>query len=143
MELLNHPLIQAYIGHNAFGELLGMHFEIPNAGNVVYHLTIQKEHLATPIASHGGVIASLMDACLGVCALSMVCTSQRVVSTLELSTRFHAPALLGDVLRAEGMILKAGNRILTSEAKIFNQRNELIASASGTFNAYPIEKAGF
>lgn len=141
--MINHPIIQAYISHNAFGTFLGMEFEIPKEGNVLYTLRVKKEHLATPIASHGGVIVALMDACLGVSALSMVCSSNRVVSTLELSTRFHAPALLGDVLLAEGNILKAGNRIICSEAKIYNQRKELIASAAGTFNAYPMEKAGF
>ena len=144
MEDLNaHFLIKAYIAHNRFGELLGMDFEILSEGEVNYHMEITRDHLATPAASHGGAIAALMDAALGVASLSVVCLSNRVVSTVEMNIRFLRPALLGDELTARASVISRGNRIIVTESKIYNQHNQLVAIGSGTFNAYPMEKAGF
>lgn len=141
-ELNLHPIILSYIQFNEFGKLLGMNFSIQSPGEVMYKLQIQHDFLATPKAAHGGVVASLMDATLGVAALSKVCEFQKVVSTIELTVRYHAPVLIEDSLTAYGSILSAGNRIITSEAKVFNQHKQLVASGTGTFNAYPKEKAG-
>lgn len=142
-DLNAHPIIISYIQFNEFGKLLGMNFTIQTPGEVVYTMKIQRDFSATPKAAHGGVIASLLDATLGVAALSKVCERQKVVSTIELTVRYHAPVLIKDSLTAFGSILSAGNRIIISEAKVFNQHNQLVASGTGTFNAYPKEKAGF
>lgn len=141
-DLQNHPLIQKYIEYNQFGKLIGMDFNVLSAGNIEYHLTIDSDHLATPKAAHGGVIAALMDAALGVAGLSAVCENDKVVSTLEMSTHFLSPALLGDALKAKANVISKGNRILVIEAKVYNQKSQLIAIGNGTFNAYPKEKAG-
>lgn len=142
-ELQYHPLIQAYIDHNHFGQLLGMDFEVLTEGEVVYTMEIREKHLATPVASHGGAIAGLMDAALGVAGLSAVCGSGKVVSTLEMSVRFIAPARLGDLLTVHAKVLSQGNRILVVQADMRSQDDTLIALGNGTLNAYPKEKAGF
>ncbi len=142
-ELLNHPIVQGYINANNFGVLLNMNFELIEPGVIKYTMPIEENHLATPIAAHGGSICALMDATMGVCALSKVIAEYKVVSTLEMKISFIAPALLGDTLSAEANVVKAGKRIIFSEGKIVNQNGKLIATATGTFNAYPAEKAGF
>jgi uncharacterized protein (TIGR00369 family) len=78
---------------------------------------------------------------LGVAALSKVSINKKVVSTIELKMNFLRPALLGDVLLAKGNVVSAGNRLLYVECEVMNQTGDLIAKASGTFNAYPAEKA--
>jgi uncharacterized protein (TIGR00369 family) len=142
MNLNHHPTILAYNSYNNFATLVGMSYEIISAGNVNYCIQITKELLATPFAAHGGIIASLLDASLGVTALSTVCQDDKVVSTIEFSSRFYKPAFENDVLSAYGTLLSKGNRIISCEAKVYNQKNELIALGNGTFNAYPKEKAG-
>lgn len=142
MDLNHHPLILAYNANNSFGEYIGMSFTILSPGLVRYELEIHADLLATPNAAHGGVLATLLDAALGVAALSAVCERNQVVSTIELTTRFHAPTRLGDQLIASARLLSVGKRILVAEGSVMNQRNELVASATGTFNAYPKEKAG-
>lgn len=142
-DLNNHPLILAYIDQNSFGETIGMNFTIKEEGLVVYHLIIQQKHLATPKAAHGGVISALLDATLGVGALSAVCSDGKVVSTVEMKVTFFAPALLHDQLTATSTLIKKGNRLIFLEAVVRNQNNELIAKASATLNAYPKEKAGY
>lgn len=141
-DLKQNSLIQKYIEGNQFGKLIGMNFNILSAGNIEYFMTIDSKHLATPKAAHGGVVAAFIDAALGVAGLSAVCENDKVVSTLEMSIRFLLPAILGDSLTANATVISKGNRILVIEAKIFNQKNQLIATGNGTFNAYPMEKAG-
>jgi uncharacterized protein (TIGR00369 family) len=135
-------LIEKYASQNHFGYLLGMEFQILSPGEIEYRLKIEEKHLATPIAAHGGVIASLVDASLGIACLSKVALLDKVVSTIEFSLKFHKPAVLGAELVAQARVISAGNRILVSETKIYDGVT-LIASASGTFNAYPKEKAGY
>jgi uncharacterized protein (TIGR00369 family) len=139
-DLNQHPLIRQYIAWNAFGRMLGMAFEIPEPGSVVYTMTITPEMLATPVAAHGGSVAALMDATLGVACLSQVCEEGRIVSTVSLTIQYQSPALLGDVLTAKGRVTKAGKRLLFVEGTIVNQKGETIASALATMNAYPAEK---
>lgn len=140
---LKHPLVQGYIKANKFGELLGMEFEILAPGEIIYRMPVTSALLATPIAAHGGAISAMMDATMGVCALSRVLYENKIVSTLEMKISFLAPGVLGDVLLAKAIILKEGKQFLFVEGEIRNQKNKLIAFATGTFNAYPASKAGF
>lgn len=143
IEFINHPLVQGYIKANNFGKLLGMDFDILSPGEIIYKMPVTDQHLATPIAAHGGSISALMDATMGVCALSQVLADNKVVSTIEMKISFIAPGFLGDKLSATASIVKAGKRLLFVEGKIVNQDGKLISSATGTFNSYPAEKAGF
>lgn len=142
-DFLGHPIVKGYIAANQFGELLSKKFDIVGPGEVIYSMKVQEKHLATPIAAHGGSIAALMDATMGVCALSQVIEQNKVVSTIEMKISFLAPAKLGDNLEGTAQIVKNGHRILFVEGLIQNQDGKKIAVATGTFNAYPMEKAGF
>lgn len=142
-DFLQHPIVKGYIAANKFGELLEKDFEIVGPGEVIYSMKVKEKHLATPMAAHGGSIAALMDATMGVCALSQVIEQNKVVSTIEMKISFLAPAKLGDNLKGTAEIVKSGHRILFVEGLIQNQNGDKIAVATGTFNAYPMEKAGF
>lgn len=140
---LDHPIVQGYIKANHFGALLGMHFDVVEQGRVEYKMPITEKHLATPFAAHGGSISALMDATMGVCALSQVIGEDKVVSTIEMKISFVAPGLLDDTLFGTAKIVKTGKRIVFVEGEIKNQDGNLIAFATGTFNSYPSSKAGF
>ncbi len=138
-------LIEQYIANNHFGKTIGMHFEIIEPGLVHYYITIKEEHLATPMAAHGGVISALMDGLLGVTALSVSAKEHHIVSTIEFKINFLSAALVGDTLKGIGKIENQGKRlIVTSGDIICPERNHVvIAKAMGTFNTYPAEKAGY
>lgn len=142
-DLNQHPLILNYCEANRFGDYLGMQFQIIQPGVVDYRMKITENHLATPKSAHGGVIAGLMDAIVGVGALSCVCSQDKVVSTVEMKISFLRPVALNDELYGVSSVLKAGKRLLFIEGKIYNQRKELIAAATSTMNAYPKAKAGY
>jgi uncharacterized protein (TIGR00369 family) len=141
--LNNDPIIQAYKKGNNFGRLLGMEFEITAPGKLIYAIAIDERHLAVPFAAHGGVVASLMDSTLGISALSLVCTEGMIVSTVEMKLNFLAPVRPGEKLRGTSMVLSQGKRIVVTEAEVRNQDHVLVAKGTGTFNAYPKEKAGY
>jgi uncharacterized protein (TIGR00369 family) len=139
-----HPIIKKYIEFNNFGRELGLNFTILEPGVVKHTLTITEKHLATPHTAHGGVTAAMMDAVLGVAALSLVCEEFKIVSTVEFKINYLNPALVGDELSGESIIEQKGNRIVivSGTIKALN-RDKVIAKAIGTFNAYPAEKVGF
>ena len=138
-------ILELYRKHNRFGELMGMDFKVLGAGVVHYTLTIKPEHLATPIAAHGGLISAFMDGVIGVAALSSVSEEKKVVSTIEFKINYLSPALLNDELIGIGKVIQKGKRIIISEGEIrcANRNDILIAKAIGTFNAYPAEKINF
>jgi uncharacterized protein (TIGR00369 family) len=140
MHLLNHhPLIQKYIEYNAFGRLIEMSFNIIQPGSVEYSMTIRAEHLATPIAAHGGLIAGFLDAVVGVGALSAVCEEGMIVSTVEMKVSYFEPIFLEDHITGISKLMKRGKRLLFMEGEIFNQKGVLVAKANATLNAYPAQ----
>ena len=136
-------LIDQYIANNQYGKLLGMNFSILEPGLVNYSLTINEHHLATPFTAHGGCIASLLDATMGVGALSLVSSKNQVVATVEMKINFLKGAILNDQLIATSKVVKNGNKIIVMQAEIHNEKKELLALASGTFMPYDAMKAGY
>lgn len=118
-----------------------MDYKVISPGHIEYNMLVKEEHLATKTAMHGGALAGLMDGVLGVAALSMVQIEEKAVSTIEFKINYLNAAFLGDILKGEGKVISRGKRILIVEGKIYNQKNELIVTATGTFNAYPFEKS--
>ncbi|WP_343634056.1 PaaI family thioesterase [Fluviicola sp.] len=139
-DLKQHPIIQQYIIWNRFGDLLGMDFKVEEKGRVSYKMIVKDIHLATPFAAHGGSVAALIDAALGVACLTEVCEDLKVVSTVNLTISYLIPALRDDELTADAQVVKSGKRILFVEGKVRNQKGELVATASATMNAYPVSK---
>jgi len=141
--LNTHPLIKKYIQNNNFGKHLDLNFSIVKPGVALYVCDIQQKHLATPHAAHGGLIAVLFDSCMGVGALSLVCSSAKIVSTLEMKISFLRAVKPGEKIIVKSNCLKRGNNILHMEANMYNEEDIILAKSSGTFNAFPKEKGGY
>ncbi|PWH81429.1 PaaI family thioesterase [Brumimicrobium oceani] len=139
--MIDERVLTMYKASNKFGAFLEMELEVLEEGQAKYIIEIKEKHLATPIAAHGGVVAGLIDGTLGVAALTIAGKNNNVVSTVELQVNYLKPVKLGDVLTSVGKVISAGKRLLYVEAGVTNQDGVLVAKASGTFNAYPAEKA--
>jgi len=123
-----HPIIKKYIEFNNFGRDLGLHFDIIEPGLVKHTMTVTERHLATPFTAHGGATAAMMDAVLGVAALSLSCLDFKIVSTVEFKINYLNPALLGDELSGESIIEQKGNRIIIVSGTIKSvNRDKVIA----------------
>ncbi len=79
--------------------------------------------------AHGGAIASLADASMGLAIRS--CGKNAV--TVDLNINFMSPGENGDTLYGYASILKYGNRIIVAESEIKNQARKLIAKTRATF----------
>ena len=134
-------ILDIYNKTNNFGRLINMTFDEVQSGHVIYRMPVSKNILATPTTAHGGAIAGFMDAIIGIAALSSVVNEQKLVSTVEYKINFIKPAMHNDELTGVGKVIQKGKRIIVSKGDIFNQNKDLIATALGTFNAYPFEKS--
>ena len=137
---MESPLV-LYNKINNFGRLLDMKFEVTEPGRIIYSMPVTEDILATTSTAHGGALAAFMDAIIGVASLSAVAEEGKLVSTVEFKINYLTPALLNDQLRGFGKVIKKGKRIIITQGKIFNQKDELLAICTGTLNAYPIEKS--
>jgi uncharacterized protein (TIGR00369 family) len=126
-----------------FDEHLGLHLTIHNPGEITYTLTVERQHLSSVDACHGGAIAAMMDATLGLTALSWAIHQGKLCSTVEFKTNFLAPAKPGDHLEGNGEIDFIGSKLVVTSAKILDRdTGQLVAKGIGTFALYPISKKG-
>jgi uncharacterized protein (TIGR00369 family) len=138
-----HKIVRLYNDINQYGTINNLELEVLAPGHIRYKMQVKEKHLATPIAIHGGVLAALMDAVLGVASLSASCYDGKLVSTVEFKINYLAPARLGDILMGEGKVIQKGNRLIIAEGDIAVEgKDKIIAKGIGTFSAYPIEKSG-
>ena len=142
MKNFEDQLMTIYQQTNQFGKINGMKLLSYKHGNIEYRMEIVQSHLATPKTAHGGVIAAYMDGIMGVTALTASSKNLNLVSTVEFKINYLKPAFLGDILIGKGTIISEGKRIIVAKGEIYNQKNELISVATGTFNAYPYQKSG-
>lgn len=80
---------------------------------------------------HGGMIATFVDTAIGATLIDEFGKELSVV-TLDLSVRFLLPGREGKVI-AETEVVKKGKTIFVVEAKLWDQQEKQIATASSTF----------
>lgn len=142
-ENFSHLIIDRYIESNEFGKLLGIDFTIEKPGICIYSILVHSKHSAIPKVAHGGFIAALMDATMGVGALSLVCDDMKVVSTIEIKTSFINPVLIDTKVTCTSSCIRKGKSILFMEAELVDSTNQLLAKGSGSFNAYSVKSVLF
>ncbi len=137
-----HRILKLYNHINNFGKANGLELEVVKPGHIRYRMTVLDEHLATPTAIHGGVLSALMDAILGVSALSLTCERNQLVATVEFKMNYLAPAGPGEEIVGEGKIVRAGKNLIVTEGTIKSASGDKqIATGLGTFFPYHISKS--
>ena len=140
---MREKIIAFYNGTNAFGRFMGMELIKVEPGDIEYSMELTEDHLATPTFAHGGSLSALMDGILGVAALSAVAEEGKMVATIEFKINYLAPAEVGQKVIGAGKVLHKGSRLLVTEGKITDSKGVVVASATGTFRAYDIERTPF
>jgi uncharacterized protein (TIGR00369 family) len=121
--------------------LVGLEPVSAESGHVTFALT-PAEHLYNPLGVvHGGALATLLDTALG-CAVLSVLPKGRSYTTVELHINFVAPVTLstGRVV-CDAVVLHAGSRVATAEAKLRDANGKLHAHATTTCFVYPLQSA--
>ncbi|MBC8239638.1 MAG: PaaI family thioesterase [Alphaproteobacteria bacterium] len=79
---------------------------------------------------HGGFLSAMMDEAMAIAATAAK-NFDYVVPTLEMKTSYLAPVPPGRLI-AEGQVVKAGQRVVYLEGKLFNTEGALAATATAT-----------
>lgn len=141
MAMTAKQLEEAFRKSSKFDQLLGMSFEVIKPGEVVYKMKVTKNHLSSPDTCHGGAIAAMMDAVLGLPVLSQAVEEGKLCATVEFKINYIAPAKIGDELIGTNTIDFKGKSLVVSSGQIKNEKTgALLAKGLGTFNLYPAEK---
>lgn len=132
---------QQYSNNIRFDRFLGMKLKVHEPGKITYTLEINENHLTVPDQVHGGVISAMMDAVLGVTALSLAVSNGNFCSTVEYKLNFFSTGKPGDILEGSAVVDFAGSRIICTSGTIIDLNSgRTIAKGMGTFQQYPISK---
>lgn len=112
-------------------KFLGIQLEEIDNGSAVLVLEIDEHLKRNNGIAHGGAIASLIDTATAFATLSVLQASERS-TTVDLTINFLRP-LTGGHARAKANIIRAGRRILTVSAEVFDDAGKLIATAISTY----------
>lgn len=81
--------------------------------------------------AHGGITATLLDTTMGTMVSRRLSEGYFAVTT-EMKVNYMKPGT-GETLRCVATLLHQGKQLCFTEGKVFSNKNELIATASGTF----------
>jgi uncharacterized protein (TIGR00369 family) len=112
--------------------LLGLRLVEVSAGRVVFVGTAHEEFYNGMGVAHGGWAATLLDTALG-CAINSGQPAGRSFTTLELKINLIRPLRreVGEV-RCEAVVIYAGNRTATAEARIVDAAGKIYAHGTTT-----------
>jgi len=124
---------------NLFWRYLGIEVEAAGEGWVRLRVPMRDELRNAPGAPvHGGVLATLVDAAVGgaLGTYGTAATGGVDQATLDLNVTFIAAAR-GDVLLAEGRILRKGRSIAFGETHVTDTAGTLVALGRATYMIIP------
>lgn len=119
--------------------LTGMRVTRADAEGSAFEMEVVPEHLQAYGTAHGGILAGLLDAAMGLAVLGRL-PADRGCATVEMKVNYTAPAMPG-ALRGTGRVLHQGRRMLVASAEAHDAEGRMVACAQGTFQAFPMGDA--
>jgi uncharacterized protein (TIGR00369 family) len=117
-----------------YWQTLGLELKQVAPGQAVFEADVVPGLMQNKVL-HGGVLASIADSACAVAAISLV-FPEHYATTINLQVAYLKPVTEGR-FRAEGRCIKAGKKVLFSEASIFDHQNTLVCTASSQLLALP------
>src|SRR5688572_11859091 len=115
---------------DGLASLLGMETDVVERGRVVFTFHAS-EQFANPFGTvHGGILATVLDSAMGMAALTTM-PDGASAPTLALEVKYVRPvATDAGLLRAEGVVVHAGRRVVTAEGQVVGPDDRLLATAT-------------
>jgi uncharacterized protein (TIGR00369 family) len=125
-ELMPVQQLQRRLTETPFAVWLGLILESSDEAGVVIRMTARPEVQGSPStrALHGGVVASLIDTAA---SYAVMARTGRSIATVDMRVDYHRPGT-ADAYRIEGSIVRIGRTFATSDARMFDDKGNLIAS---------------
>lgn len=114
-----------------FNNLLGVELVEIERGEAVCRLKIEEKHLRGGGFLHGGATASLIDTAAAFAVGSLTGVPINAV-TVDLTIHYLRPLFNEAVAKAR--VLRAGKRLLTVSAEVFDENGVLAATALTTYS---------
>jgi uncharacterized protein (TIGR00369 family) len=102
-------------------------------GTTTWRVHVDERFLNPAGIVQGGFLAAMLDSAMGASAVTVVGDRRVSVANTEMKVTFLRAAKTGDVLTCVATVLKPGRVVSFVEAKIFDQDERLVASASSTY----------
>ena len=135
-----HRLTSGLIPPAPVAEFVGLRSTYVMPGRVVFEYEPREEHYNGLGAVDSGILTTVLDTAMAAAVRSLQ-GADHGLATVELRTSFVRRVTLElGVLRAEGVVVHAGSRMATAEAKLVDGSGILYANASSTALVLPHEQ---
>jgi uncharacterized protein (TIGR00369 family) len=114
-----------------FAKLLGIETELIEPGHAVLSIKIRDDLKRNGGIAHGGVAAALIDSAMAFAIVPLLSENERT-TTVDLTIHYLRP-LTGGTVRASARVVRAGRRVVTVSAELFDSQEKLAATALSTY----------
>ena len=125
------PLIRERFRSSKFATWMGITLVKVGDGSSEVRLDVEPHHLNPGGIVHGGVLATILDASIGLALRSKLGMGREHV-TIELDVHYLSPARTG-FLVGRGTAVRVGGRVSYGEAELFADDGRLVAKGTATF----------
>jgi uncharacterized protein (TIGR00369 family) len=99
----------------------------------VWRMRVDERFLNPAGIVQGGFLSAMMDSAMGASAVLSVKDRKVHVANTEMKSSFLRPVRSGDVLTCTASVLKPGNVVAFLQARIHDERGNLVSTASSTY----------
>jgi uncharacterized protein (TIGR00369 family) len=114
-----------------FAKLLGIEAELVEPGHAVLTMKIRDDLKRNGGIAHGGAVAALIDSAMAFAIVPLLSDNERT-TTVDLTIHYLRPLSEGSA-RASARVVRAGKRVITVSAELFNSEGKLAATALSTY----------
>jgi uncharacterized protein (TIGR00369 family) len=114
-----------------FAKLLGIELESVEPGHAVLSMKIRDDLKQNHGVVHGGGIAALIDSAMALAIIPLLAEGERT-TTVDLTIHYLRPLTHGKA-RASARVVRAGRRVITVSAELFDDHEKLAATALSTY----------
>ena len=119
------------LDHVPFAKLLGIEVDSVEPGHAVLSMQLRHDHMRNNAIAHGGVIATLIDSAMAIAIMALLEENERTV-TVDLTIHYLRPVPEGSA-KASARVVRAGRRVVTVSAELFDAEGKLAATAISTY----------
>ena len=119
------------LDHVPFARLLGIEVDSVEPGHAVLSMKLRDDLMRNNGIAHGGAIATLIDSAMAIAIMALLEENERTV-TVDLTIHYLRPISEGTT-RASARVVRAGRRVITVSAELFDHNEKLSATAISTY----------
>ena len=114
-----------------FAKLLGIEVDSLEPGHAVLSMPMRDDLMRNGGIAHGGAVATLIDSAMAFAIIQLLGENEHTV-TVDITIHYLRPLSAGTA-RASARVVRAGKRVITVSAELFDHNDKLAATAISTY----------